>query len=154
MGNVVFRGENLPSVSTFLFPFGKKEYLFSGASVGNPHAVCIVDNFDFDYLNLARELNGTDFFPFGANVEFVKPDDEGVQMRVIERGSGETLACGTGACATLVAGVLTGCCDRKATIHLLGGDLLIEWKEQNGHVYMTGPAAMVFEGTYIFTELD
>ncbi|MDD3364309.1 MAG: diaminopimelate epimerase, partial [Syntrophomonas sp.] len=67
-------------------------------------------------------------------------------MRVWERGAGITLACGTGTCATLVAGVLNGYTDRTATIHLLGGDLFIEWKEQDNHVYMTGPATEVFSG--------
>ena len=68
-------------------------------------------------------------------------------MRVWERGAGETLACGTGACAALVASVLNGLTDRKATVKLLGGELEIEWKKENGHVYMTGPAEFVFDGT-------
>jgi diaminopimelate epimerase len=67
-------------------------------------------------------------------------------MRVWERGAGETLACGTGACAAAVAAVLNGYCDRKVTIHLLGGDLQIEWNQENNHVYMTGEAVTVFEG--------
>ena len=128
----------------------------TAVSMGNPHGVVFVKQMtDVDVHAVGRELELNPLFPLKANIEFaqiLKRDE--IVMRVWERGSGETLACGTGACATLVAGVLTGCCDRKATIHLLGGDLLIEWKEQNGHVYMTGPAAMVFEGTYIFTELD
>ena len=69
-------------------------------------------------------------------------------MRVWERGSGETLACGTGACATLVAAALSGLSDREATIHLLGGNLVVKWDQYNNHVYMTGGATMVFEGEY------
>ncbi len=150
MGNVVFRGENLPSVSTFLFPFGKKEYLFSGASVGNPHAVCVVDNFDFDYLNLARELNGTDFFPFGANVEFVKPDDEGVQMRVIERGSGETLSCGSGSCAAAAVLCRLGLKNfGKIKINSPGGLVFVEIREDFS-AKLSGEAHYVFEGRFFF----
>lgn len=124
----------------------------TAVSMGNPHGVVFVKSLDdVDVHKVGRELEVNPIFPQKANIEFaqiLKRDE--IRMRVWERGSGETLACGTGACATLVAGVLTGSCDRKVTIHLLGGDLNIEWVEQNDHVYMTGPAEMVFEGTYIY----
>lgn len=124
----------------------------TAVSMGNPHGVVFVKSLDdVDVHTVGRELEVNPIFPQKANIEFaqiLKRDE--IRMRVWERGSGETLACGTGACATLVAGVLTGSCDRKVTIHLLGGDLNIEWVEQNDHVYMTGPAEMVFEGTYIY----
>jgi diaminopimelate epimerase len=87
-------------------------------------------------------------FPAKTNVEFIQVINRSeMVMRVWERGAGITQACGTGACATLVAGVLNGYTDRKATIHLLGGDLFIEWDEKSNHVFMTGPAAEVFRGT-------
>lgn len=125
----------------------------TAVSMGNPHGVVFVkDLSEIDVHAIGRELEVSPLFPQKANIEFaqiLKRDE--IVMRVWERGSGETLACGTGACATLVAAVITGSCDRKATIHLLGGDLQIEWQEQNGHVYMTGPATTVFEGTYIFS---
>ena len=73
-------------------------------------------------------------------------------MRVWERGTGETLACGTGACASAVATMLNGLCDRKVTVHLLGGDLVIEWDEKENVVYMTGPAVTVFTGEYPSTQ--
>jgi diaminopimelate epimerase len=86
-------------------------------------------------------------FPRKINAEFVKViDRETLQMRVWERGAGETLACGTGACAVLVSSVLNGFSERTATVKLLGGDLTIEWDENDNHVYMTGPATKVFDG--------
>ncbi len=88
-------------------------------------------------------------FPERVNTEFVQVvDATHLKMRVWERGSGETLACGTGSCATLVAAVLAGKAERKATIHLLGGDLQVYWDETDGHIYMTGPAVTVFEGEW------
>lgn len=124
----------------------------TAVSMGNPHGVVFVKDLSgIDVHSVGRELEVNPLFPKKANIEFVQilKRDEMV-MRVWERGSGETLACGTGACATLVAAVLTGCANRKATIHLFGGDLSIEWVEQNNHVYMTGPAETVFDGTYYY----
>ena len=122
-------------------------------SMGNPHGVIFVKNLDeINVASIGYELEHCNLFPQRANIEFAQilsPNE--IKMRVWERGSGETLACGTGACAVIVAGALTGKCSRKATIHLLGGDLDIEWNEQNNHVYMTGPATTVFEGTYTHT---
>jgi len=87
-------------------------------------------------------------FPERVNTEFIQVvDRKNLNMRVWERGSGETLACGTGACASLVATVLNGMCDIDATLHLLGGDLNISWDTESGNVYMEGPATTVFTGT-------
>jgi diaminopimelate epimerase len=117
-------------------------------SMGNPHAVIVVDDtdaIDIDHIGPLFEHHPR--FPERTNTEFVTiRSGNAAVMRVWERGSGETLACGTGACAVTVAGVLTGQLDRKATIHLPGGDLQIEWLESNNHVTMTGPARLVFEG--------
>lgn len=129
------------------------EYAITAVSMGNPHGVIFVKNLDeINVASIGYELEHCNLFPQRANIEFAQilsPNE--IKMRVWERGSGETLACGTGACAVIVAGALTGKCSRKATIHLLGGDLDIEWNEQNNHVYMTGPATTVFEGTYTHT---
>lgn len=117
-------------------------------SMGNPHCVLFVD--DVDRLDLERigpRFEHHPFFPKRVNTEFVRvdaPDD--VRMRVWERGSGETAACGTGACAVVVAGVLTGRTARRCRVRLNGGDLAIAWREADGHVYMTGPAEEVFRG--------
>jgi diaminopimelate epimerase len=123
---------------------------FVCVSMGNPHAVCFDSDLgDHDVLNIGPQVESSPIFPEKVNVEFARvlaPDR--IQMRVWERGSGETMACGTGACATLVAGVLSGRCARRATLELLGGELLIEWNQQDGHVYMTGPAETVFEGEF------
>lgn len=123
-------------------------FAITAVSMGNPHCISFVP--DIEQIPLAvwgRELETHPIFPAKTNVEFVQviKRDELI-MRVWERGAGVTLACGTGACATLVAAVLNGVADRKALIHLLGGDLIIEWNEDNNHVYMTGPAVEVFQG--------
>jgi diaminopimelate epimerase len=119
-------------------------------SMGNPHAVAFVDEITDDLvLGLGPKVEVDAAFPRKVNVEFVKvnrPDD--VTMRVWERGSGETMACGTGACAVAVAGVLTGRTQRKVTIHLRGGDLHLEWSEKDNHVYKTGPAVEICSGDW------
>lgn len=119
-------------------------------SMGNPHAVIFLDEMDrYDLHHIGSLIEHHKLFPRRTNVEFVEvlsPQD--LRMRVWERGAGETLACGTGACATLVAAVLNGRSDRRATLHLLGGDLSIEWREQNNRIYMTGGAVTVFEGEW------
>lgn len=121
----------------------------TAVSMGNPHGVVFVDRIeDVDFDRLGPELERHHIWPDRANIEFleiISPDE--ARMRVWERGTGETLACGTGACASAVAAALTGRCGRRITIHLRGGDLSIEWAE-NGHVLMTGSATEVFEGNY------
>lgn len=119
-------------------------------SMGNPHCVIFVDEItDELVLNVGPRIEVLPVFPRRTNVEFVKINSPGdLTMRVWERGSGETLACGTGACAVAVAGVLTGQSNRAVTIHLRGGDLQLHWSETDNHVYMTGPAVEVFSGDW------
>ena len=125
-----------------------KEYHMTCVSMGNPHAVVFVDEVE----HLPIEKAGPCFerherFPNRINTEFVRViDREHVEMRVWERGAGETLACGTGCCAVVTACVLNGLTDRKVTVHVRGGDILIEWDEKEDTIYMTGPAVTVFEG--------
>jgi diaminopimelate epimerase len=119
-------------------------------SMGNPHCVIFVSEItDYLALGIGPKIETESVFPRRTNVEFVcvnRPTD--VTMRVWERGSGETLACGTGACAVCVAGVLTGRTQRRITAHLRGGDLQLYWSESDNHVYMTGPAVEVFSGEW------
>lgn len=120
-------------------------------SMGNPHAVMFIDespkDFDLDFYGAKFECN-TDVFPNRVNAEFAKVIDRNtIEMRVYERGTGETLACGTGTCATVVAAILNGYTDNDVTVHLLGGDLQIQWSgKDEDSVFMTGPAAYVFTG--------
>lgn len=129
------------------FHIGSDVFHITCVSMGNPHAVLFVDDVDkIDLEGIGKVMEGHPFFPQRTNVEFIQVVNPGeLRMRVWERGTGETLACGTGACASLVAGVLNGKCERKAVLHLLGGDLQVEWAA-DGHVYMTGAAETVFEG--------
>jgi len=119
-------------------------------SMGNPHCVFFVERAtDELVLELAPQIERDAHFPSRVNVEFVEvisPDE--LRQRTWERGSGETWACGTGASAVCVAGVLTGNSARRVLIHLLGGDLELEWNEADNHVYMTGPAVEVFSGEW------
>ncbi len=119
-------------------------------SMGNPHCVCFVEQItDELVLGLGPKIEKDPVFPRRTNVEFVRvnrPDD--LTMRVWERGSGETLACGTGACAVAVAGVLTGRTQRSLVVHLPGGALHLEWSAADQHVYLTGPAVEVFSGDW------
>ena len=119
-------------------------------SMGNPHAVTFVNNIkNFKVAEYGPILENADIFPEKANIEFVEVvDKNNIKMRVWERGSGETLACGTGACSSVVASSLNGYTDRKVNVQLLGGNLEIEWKPNN-HVHMTGPAVTVFKGEWI-----
>ena len=119
-------------------------------SMGNPHCVMFVDEANDALVHTVGPLIENDeHFPNRVNAEFVEVISRGeLRQRTWERGSGETFACGTGASAVCVAGVLTGRTDRQVTIHLLGGDLQLEWNEQDNHVYMTGPAAEVFSGEW------
>jgi len=129
-----------------------KTYHITAVSMGNPHAVTFLPHIDA----LDLQLIGPDFerhplFPERVNAEFIQVLDRyTLKMRVWERGTGETLSCGTGASASVVAGVLNGLCDEMATVRLLGGDLLIHWDRENtGDVFMTGPAETVFVGEFI-----
>ena len=126
-----------------------KEFKFTCVSMGNPHAVAFIEEEvnDFDICKYGEKLEVNKAFPNKANIEFINViDDKTLKMRVWERGAGETLACGTGACASAVAAMLNGYTSREVTVHLLGGDLKIEWSKADNHVYMTGTATTVFEG--------
>ena len=133
-----------------------KKFKFSCVSMGNPHAITEVEdlqNFDVEKYGKVLELNKV--FPFKANIEFVQIiDKKHIKMRVWERGTGETLACGTGACGVAVACFLKGKTERNVELELLGGKLNIEWNEKDNHVYMTGPAVTVFEGVLDFEKVS
>ncbi|GJM68851.1 diaminopimelate epimerase [Paenibacillus macerans] len=128
---------------------GGREFSFTAVSMGNPHCVIYVDDApNFDLTTWGPKLEVHPYFPRKINVEFATVTSrDRVEMRVWERGAGPTLACGTGACATLVSSVLNGLTDRAAWIGLKGGDLFIEWDERDNHVYMTGPAEAVYKGS-------
>lgn len=125
-----------------------KEYKGTFVCMGNPHLVIFID--DIKKVNLPMvgpKLENHPLFPERVNVEFVEVlPDSSLRMRVWERGSGITMACGTGACATAVAAVLNHKAERHSLVRMDGGDLHIHWDEKDGHVYMTGPAVKVFDG--------
>lgn len=127
-----------------------RDYLVQPVSMGNPHAVTFVN--DVKGINLPDVgplFEQHPAFPNRTNTEFVEViDAKHLKMRVWERGSGETLACGTGACASAVAAFLAGKAAREVSVTLLGGDLRIRWDEESGHIFMTGPAVTVFEGEW------
>lgn len=127
-----------------------REYRMTCVSMGNPHAVIYMDEIDhLEIEKIGPKFEKHERFPKRVNTEFVKILDRNtVQMRVWERGSGETLACGTGACAVAVSCILNGLTEDKVTVKLLGGDLLIEWDREADKVYMTGPAEVVFDGEW------
>lgn len=124
------------------------EYHGTFVSMGNPHLVCFVDDAEkVDVAADGRALEISSLFPKRCNIEFASITSDGaIRMRVWERGTGITMACGTGACATAVAAFLTGRAPRKSTLELDGGTLHIEYREADGHIYMTGPAEEVFTG--------
>lgn len=123
-------------------------YKMTCVSMGNPHCVVFLDHISkLPIEELGPKFENHVAFPNRVNTEFVRIEDrKNVHMRVWERGAGETLACGTGACAVAVACILNGYTDNHVTVHLLGGDLDIYWNKEDNHVYMTGAATTVFEG--------
>jgi diaminopimelate epimerase len=143
------KGPQEPAVDVPL-AVGGREFRVTCVSMGNPHCVTFVDEPTDDWvLGIGPKLEVDPHFPKRVNCEFVKVLGFGeLRQRTWERGSGETLACGSGACAVCVAGVLTGRSGRDVQIHLSGGDLAIEWNESDNHVYMTGPAVEVFSGEW------
>ncbi len=155
MGEPILDPERIPvitqenPVKNLILKAEDREFKFSCVSMGNPHAITFIkeDVNNFDICKYGRILEIDKAFPNKANIEFVNIiDDKNLKMRVWERGAGETLACGTGACAVAVSAMLNNYTQRKVTVKLLGGDLEIEWNNENNHVYMTGPATTVFEG--------
>lgn len=157
MGEPILNPEEIPVISrekivkNLEIQVLNRSFKFTCVSMGNPHAITYIDdvaNFEIEKYGPTIEVDG--YFPKKTNVEFIeKVDTNHIKMRVWERGSGETLACGTGACASVVASILNGFTDRKVVVELLGGNLEIEWNEDDNHVYMTGPATMVFEGELV-----
>ncbi len=152
MGEPVFDGRLIPvdhdgPVKDFPLKILDREFKITCVSMGNPHAVIVVDDAArFDVAKYGPLIENNGFFPKRTNVEFIQIMDPGkIRMRVWERGAGETMACGTGASAAAVAASLKGIADRRVTVVLAGGELVIEWKDDN-RVYMTGPAVEVFEG--------
>lgn len=125
-----------------------KTFIFTCVSMGNPHAITIVENVDnFEVEKYGSILEVDNHFPEKANIEFIEiENNETVKMRVWERGTGETLACGTGACAVAVSTILNKLTKSEIIVKLRGGDLKIKWDKENNHIYMTGPAKTVFEG--------
>ncbi|HZP44350.1 MAG TPA: diaminopimelate epimerase [Candidatus Binataceae bacterium] len=161
MGEPILEGRDIPVAQDGLiidYPLavGAETVRITAVSMGNPHCVVFVPDdriFALDdtaFAALGRQYEHHPFFPRRVNTEFILPlSRERLRMRVWERGSGETLACGTGACAALVAAVLTGRAERRATLELRGGRLEIEWRENGpgaNHVFMTGEAVEVFRG--------
>jgi diaminopimelate epimerase len=155
MGKPVFEPQQIPTtfpgdkVVNVPLVIGRETLPVTCVSTGNPHCVTYVEELsDYWVLQIGPQVERDKHFPRRTNVEFVQViSPREVRMRVWERGSGETLACGTGASAVCVAGVLTGRSERKVLVHLLGGDLEIHWSD-DGYVYMTGPAAEVFSGEW------
>ncbi len=155
MGSPIFRAAEIP----VLFPrdevineaikVDSRDYRVTCVSMGNPHCVMFVDDTEKIYLNdLGPKFESLDIFPRRANIEFVQILNKNeINMRVWERGSGETWACGTGACASAVAAAVNKLTSRRVTVHLPGGDLEIDWDEKTDSVFMKGPAAFVFDGT-------
>ena len=129
-------------------------YVGTFVSMGNPHFVIFTKDVEsIELEKIGPTLEFASIFPERCNIEFAELRENGkIRMRVWERGSGITMACGTGACATAVAAALTGRCARKSSIVMDGGELTIEWRETDGHVYMTGPATKVFDGHITFEE--
>ena len=132
-----------------------KEYHMTGVSMGNPHTVIYVDDVKgLDLEKIGPKFENHERFPKRINTEFVHCiDRQTVEMRVWERGSGETLACGTGACAVAVSSILNNLTDTQVTVKLLGGDLQIEWDREKDRVFMIGPATVVFDGVIDITEI-
>ena len=155
MGEPILEPEKIPVISNenpvknLKLEVENKDFTFTCVSMGNPHAVTFIkeDVNKFDICKYGAKLEVNKAFPKKANIEFINViDDKTLNMRVWERGAGETLACGTGACAVTVSAILNGYTKRAVTVHLLGGDLKIEWNKNDNHVYMIGPATTVFEG--------
>lgn len=142
----------LPGSPVVLAPLniGGRTFPVTAVSMGNPHCVVFVDRADDDWvLRIGPQVETAPEFPARVNVEFIEVlSPREVRQRTWERGSGETWACGTGASAVCVAGVLAGKTERRIVNHLLGGDLELHWSEADNHVYMTGPATEVFSGEW------
>jgi len=145
---IPMKGPDQPRVVNEPLRVGGRRHSITAVSMGNPHCVLFVDDVDrFPVAQVGPAIENHDVFPRRTNVEFVQVVGSGeIKMRVWERGAGETLACGTGASASLVAAVLNGLSPRKATLHLRGGDLKVSWNPEDDHVFTEGPAVEVCTG--------
>lgn len=139
---------SIPEMINYLLQVDGCEYHLTFVSMGNPHVVVFMNGIDdLEIERIGPKIEHFPLFPERTNVEFVEVIDRGhLKMRVWERGSGETLACGSGACASLVAAVITGRCDPKAWVQLKGGTLEVEWERDENQVFLTGDAHFVFKG--------
>ena len=154
MGEPIFEAKKIPVLSredivrNLEIKAYDKNFKFTCVSLGNPHAVTFLENVDeFKVGRYGAIIEKDGYFPKKTNVEFVEIIDKShIKMRVWERGTGETLACGTGACAAVVASIINRRTQNKVEVERLGGYLNIEWSEENDHIYMEGPATTVFEG--------
>lgn len=154
MGEPILEAEKIPVVSSgkmaknLKLEIEEREFNFTCVSMGNPHAITFIENVEnFEVEKYGSKIEVNERFPKKTNVEFIEiVNKEYIKMRVWERGAGETLACGTGACASVVAGIINNLIERKVTVELLGGILEIEWNKEDNHIYMTGPAVTVYEG--------
>lgn len=157
MGAPILEAAKIPVVSEKMPVIGEqvqildKTFAFTCVSMGNPHGVCFVEdvaNYPVEKYGKAAEIHP--IFPNKANIEFIEILDRAhIKMRVWERGSGETWACGTGASAAVVACILNGLTERRVEVALIGGTLTIEWSEADGHIHMTGPSAFSFDGVWL-----
>lgn len=154
MGSPILKAKDVPVISEKEqvidepIMIDNKEYKITCVSMGNPHAITFIDDTDsLDIESIGPKFEKNEIFPDRINTEFIQIVDRNtIKMRVWERGSGETLACGTGACASVVACVLNNLTENKVTVKLLGGDLFIEYNREENTVYMTGPARVSFVG--------
>lgn len=157
MGSPNFKSSHVPVISDrdeFMnvpFEIAGNKWIVSAVNMGNPHAVTFVQNVDWlDLREIGPEFENHPLFPERVNTEFVQIIGENeIKMRVWERGSGETLACGSGSCAAVAVAAHTGRTCDKVKVLLLGGELLVEWSRDENIIYMTGPAEHVFDGTFV-----
>lgn len=152
MGEPGFDGDDVAAGEGGPVRVVEEDRCFTFVSMGNPHAVAFVDSHGFDWRGEGSRVEVSASFPNRTNVEYVTVDGPAeATMKVWERGCGETMACGTGACAVAVAGVLEGKLEREPiTVHLPGGDLVVHWDE-GGRVFMTGPAVTVCSGAFLYS---
>lgn len=156
MGRPQFEPQKIPLIAQqaslhYQLPFADQPISFSAVSMGNPHAVIVVDNsFDAPVTLWSHALQSANVFPEGVNVGFAEVvTRQHIRLRVFERGVGETLACGTGACAAAVSLIRLGLVERQLDVHLPGGVLHIEWDQDDAEVRMTGPAVLVYDGEWL-----
>ena len=157
MGLPIFEATQIPVVSkespvlNLNLMVEDRDFTFTCVSMGNPHAITVAQDVEsFPVEKYGPIIETHHFFPNKVNVEFIEIlDRHNIKMRVWERGTGETMACGTGACAVAVAAILNNLTERQVSVHLPGGILQIEWNAKDNHVYLTGQATTVFEGQLI-----